>query len=424
MQSAVHSEGVASSVKPPAASFALEAVRRDFPTLERLIHGQPLIYLDSGASALKPQVVIERMTRFYRDDFANIHRGAHTLSAQATADYEAARAEVASFIGAADSDEIVFVRGTTEAVNLVAASYGPQVLGAGDRVVVTELEHHSNFLPWQRLCAERGAELVVAPIDDEGELDMARTAELIDQRTKIVAVAHVSNVLGTVLPIAELARLAHGVGAVLFVDGAQGVVHLPVDVRALGCDFYAFSGHKLYGPTGVGTLWGRAELLAAMPPYQMGGGMIDTVALGGSTYLDAPLRFEAGTPHIAGALGLASAIGYLRGLGMEAVAAHEGELTTYALEALGQLKGLRILGPRRGRSGVLSFVLEGVHPADIGAILDRQGIAVRIGHHCAQPLMRRFAVSATTRASLGLYNSPADVDALVVGLRKVLDLFA
>lgn len=412
------------------ASFDVERVRADFPTLERPIHDKRLVYLDSAASALTPRAVIERITRFHTHEYSNIHRGAHLLSAEATTAYEAARERVASFLHAEHSQEIVFTRGCTEAINLVASCLGdlaPQEggVGAGDEVLITELEHHSNILPWQRLCEAKAATLKVAPVDDDGQLDLEAFAGLLSARTKVVAVSHVSNVLGTILPIARICELAHQAGALVLCDGAQGVVHIDVDVRALGCDFYTFSGHKLYGPTGIGVLWGKRELLDRLPTYQVGGGTIDQVGFDRSTYLGSPLRFEAGTPHIAGALGLAAAIDYLDALDMDQVAAHEQRLFVAATEALESIPQVRILGrgPAGTQASVRSFVLEEVHPADAGAILDRQGIAVRIGHHCAQPLMRRFGVPATTRASFGIYNNDADVEALANGVRKVIDLF-
>lgn len=431
----------------PDAALDVAAIRADFPILERKIHGRPLVYLDSAASALTPRPVVERLRRFHEYEYANIHRGAHQLSAEATAAYEEARATVARFIGAAAEQEVVFTAGCTAAINLVASCLGELPggqlrggqgelgVGEGDEVIVSELEHHSNFLPWQRLCERRGARLIMAPIDDEGLLDVEAFARLLGARTKLVAIAHVSNVLGTEQPLAEVIARAHAVGAKVLVDGAQGVVHLPVDVQALGCDFYTFSGHKLYGPTGVGVLWGRRELLDALPPYQVGGGTIDQVSIEGSTYLPAPLRFEAGTPPIAEVLGLAAAIDWLEGLapdgqplegrGMAALQAHEQTLGARAIAALEEIPGLRLLGSAgSGKpSSVLSMVLEGVHPSDVGTLLDQQGIAVRIGHHCAQPLMRRLGVPATTRASFGVYNTLADVDALAAGLRKVIDLF-
>lgn len=414
----------AAASKPAQGLLDIERVRSDFPTLSRKVNDKPLVYLDSAASALKPQAMIDRITRFYSCHYANIHRGAHTLSMEATADYEAARQTVARFINAPAVEEIVFVRGTTEGINLVAESWGRFEVGEGDEVVITELEHHSNFLPWQKLCEQVGARLRVIPIDDAGQIVLEEAEKLIGERTKLLAIAHVSNVLGTILPVAELTALARARGAKVLIDGAQGVVHMPVDVQALDCDFYVFSGHKLYGPTGIGVLYGKRELLDAMATYQVGGGTIDKVSLEGSTYLDAPLRFEAGTPHVAGALGMATSIEYLEQLGIERVAAHEAALLEQATAAMQQVEGLRLIGTAAQRASVLSFTIDTIHAADVGALLDQQGIAVRVGHHCAQPVMQRYGVSATTRASLGVYNTSADVDALVSGLAKVLELFA
>ena len=418
---------VRSTPKPP---FDVEKVRRDFPTLDRPIHDRRLIYLDSAASALTPRPVIARMTRFYEEGYANIHRGAHLLSVEATADFEAARERVAHFIGAEAPQEVVFTSGCTEAINLAATTLGdlPQEaggVGRGDEVLITELEHHSNILPWQRLCERRGATLRAAPIDDTGQVDLTAFEELLSPKTKVVSITHASNVLGTVPPMKRLIDAAHGVGATVLVDGAQGIVHLPVDVQALGCDLYTFSGHKLYGPTGIGVLWGRRALLDRLGPYQVGGGTIDTVHFEGSTYLPAPLRFEAGTPHIAGALGLAAAIDYLDSLDLEGLAAHEARVFDAATDALGAIPRVRLLGVGEGNAqvSVRSFIIEGVHPADAGTILDRQGIAVRVGHHCAQPLLRRLDVPATTRISFGLYNTLEDVEALAAGVQKVIDLF-
>jgi len=402
----------------------MERVRGDFPTLSRKVNDKPLVYLDSAASALKPQVMIDRLSRFYSCHYANIHRGAHTLSAEATADYEQARQRVASFLNAPSMDQIVFVHGATEGINLVAESWGRQELRAGDEVVITELEHHSNLLPWQRLCEQVGAKLRVIPIDERGQVVLEEAETLIGPRTKLLAMAHVSNALGTILPVAELTALARAQGAKVLIDGAQGVVHMPVDVQALDCDFYVFSGHKLYGPTGIGVLYGKKEILESMVAYQVGGGTIDAVTFEGSTYLDAPLRFEAGTPHVAGALGLATAIDYVAELGIERIAAHEAALLEQATAAMERVPGLRLIGTAAQRASVLSFTIEGIHAADVGALLDQQGIAVRVGHHCAQPVMRRYGVSATTRASLGLYNTSGDVDALVSGLVKVIELFS
>jgi len=406
------------------AALDIERVRSDFPVLHQTVNGKPLVYLDSAASAQKPRRVIDAISAFYEHDFSNIHRGAHTLSTRATEAYEHARKTVQLFINAAATEEIVFVRGCTEAINLVASCFGRSQVSEGDEIIVTEMEHHSNLVPWQLLCEQRGAKLRVVPIDDAGDLCLDVYQQLLSSRTRLVAVAHVSNVLGTVNPVRELVERAHAVGAKVLVDGAQSVVHFPVDVQQLGCDFYAFSGHKLYGPTGIGILYGRRELLEQLPPYQGGGGMVDVVDLAHSTFLDAPLRFEAGTPHVAGAVGLAAAIDYLNDLGMHNLAAHEQALLAYAQRELTQIEGLRLIGQARRKTSVLSLTLPGAHASDIGTLLDHQGVAIRAGHHCAQTVMRRYNVPATARASLGLYNNKADIDALVVGLRKVLELFA
>jgi cysteine desulfurase/selenocysteine lyase len=414
-----------SSVHQERPAFDLDRVRAEFPALGLTVHGRPLVYLDNAASTQKPRAVGEAIARCYVESYANVHRGVHTLSERATAGHEAARARIARFLNAPSADEVVFVRGTTEALNLVAWSHGRQVVGAGDRVLITELEHHSNLVPWQMLCEERGAELVVAPIDEAGEVPLAGIARLLDEgrgRTRIVAVAHVSNTLGTVLPVAEIAEMAHRAGAVLVVDGAQSAPHLPVDVQALGCDFYAFSGHKVYGPSGIGALWGRSELLAAMPPWQGGGGMIRTVRFAGTTFAPPPQRFEAGTPAIEAALGLAAALDFVDGLGRDAIAAWEGVLAGRATARLAAIPGLRLLGTAREKAAVLSFTLAGAHPHDIATILDGEGIAVRAGHHCTQPLMARLGVPATTRASFAFYNTLDEVDALAAGLDRVRDL--
>lgn len=406
-----------------ASTLDVARVRADFPILAQQLRGRPLVYLDSAASAQKPRQVVEALSNFYLSDFANIHRGVHTLSIRATEAYEQARLTVQRFINAAEQQEIVFVRNCTEAINLVAATYGEQIVGPGDEVLVSAMEHHSNLVPWQRLCERRGGHLRVAPIDDRGDLLVEEFERLLGPRTKIVAVTHMSNVLGTVTPVRDLVNKAHAVGAKVVLDGAQAVAHLPVDVQQIECDFYAFSGHKLYGPTGVGVLYGKRELLDAMPPYQTGGGMVDTVTFEHTSVLDAPLRFEAGTPDIAGAVGLSAAIDYLTSLGLDAVSRHEGELMSYATAALSAVPDLRLIGTSASRASVISFALGQLHPHDVGTILDNQGVAIRAGHHCAQPLMQRFGVSATARASLGVYNNRADIDALVIGLHKVLELF-
>ena len=399
----------------------LAAVRGQFPALDQRVHGHPLTYLDSASTALKPQRVIDAVVSMYAEACANIHRGVHTLSQRATARFEAAREGAARFLGGVDPDEIVFVRGTTEGLNLVAQSLGPQRVSAGDEVLVSELEHHSNLVPWARLCEARGARLRVWPLEDDGRLDPARLPDLVGARTRLVALSHVSNALGSVNPVAAAAEAVHAVGGVLVVDGAQATPHQTVDVRALGADFYAFSGHKVYGPTGAGVLWGRRALLEAMPPWQGGGEMIASVSFrDGIEYADLPHRFEAGTPDIAAVVGLGAALEWLTELGLGRVAAHEQELLQRAEAGLADIPGLRLVGTAPGKAAVVSFVLEGVHPHDAGTILDTEGIAVRTGHHCAEPVMERFGVPATIRASFGIYNTHEEVDRLIQGVRKVL----
>ncbi|HTQ78382.1 MAG TPA: cysteine desulfurase [Thermoanaerobaculia bacterium] len=419
-ETAAHLAPQARRTAPP---FDLDRVRADFPILGTEIHGHRLVYLDSAASAQKPRAVIEAISACLTGAYANVHRGVHTLSQRATDLYEGVRQRVQRFLNAPAAEEIVFVRGTTEALNLVAQSYGRSRLGPGDEVLITELEHHSNLVPWQRLCAERGAVLQVAPIDDRGEVILEEYARRLSERTRIVALAHVSNALGTVLPIARMAELAHAAGAVVVVDGAQSAPHLPVDVQALGCDFFAFSGHKVCGPSGIGALWGRAELLAAMPPWQSGGGMIRSVRFAGTEYAPPPARFEAGTPAIEAAAGLTAALDYLDDVGRERIAAWEEALLAHAVERLEALPGLRRIGTAPERAAVLSFTLAGVHPHDVGTILDRRGIAIRAGHHCAQPVMERFGVPATARASFAFYNTLDEVDALAEALAAVRELF-
>ncbi|HEY5656348.1 MAG TPA: cysteine desulfurase [Myxococcota bacterium] len=404
-------------------TFDPERARKDFPILSQRVHGKPLVFLDSAASAQKPQPVIDAISHFYATDYANIHRGVYELSRRATEAVEEARRKVARFIGA-DPQEIVFVRNATEAINLVAATYGREHVREGDEVLITHMEHHANIVPWQRLCEEKGAALRVAPIDDRGQLVLEEFEALLTPRTRIVSIAHVSNALGTVNPVAEIVRRAHARDIPVLVDGAQAVPHGKIDVRALDCDFYAFSGHKLFGPSGIGVLYGKAARLAAMPPYMGGGEMILSVSFEKTIYREPPYRFEAGTPDIAGVVGLGAAIDYLATQDLDAVAAHESELLAYATDALSAIPDLRIIGTAEQKASVLSFVLDGVHPHDIGTILDREGIAVRTGHHCAQPVMQRFGVPATARASFALYNTRADVDALVRGLQEVLEVFA
>ena len=399
------------------------AIRRDFPLLARRVHGKPLAYLDNAATTQKPQVVIDRVTQFYVEENANVHRGVHWLSERATGAFEEARATIGRFLNARRAEEIVFVRGTTEAINLVAQTYGRSRVARGDEIVISTMEHHSNIVPWQILCEQQGARLRIIPITDAGELDLDAYATLLTDRTRIVSVVHVSNVLGTVNPVQEIVRIAHQRGIPVLVDGAQAVAHAAVDVQTLGCDFYGFSGHKMFGPTGVGVLYGTSALLESMPPYQSGGDMIRSVSFEQTQYDVPPFRFEAGTPDIAGVVGLAAAIGYLIGIGFERIARHERELLEYATVALSRLPGVRVIGTAAAKAGVLSFVLDGVHPHDVGTILDREGVAVRTGHHCCQPLMARLGLPATTRASLALYNTREDIDALVSALHKVRELF-
>jgi cysteine desulfurase/selenocysteine lyase len=408
-----------------ASAFPIEKVRAAFPALQREVNGRPVAYLDSGASAQRVLASIQAVDRYERAHHSNVHRGSHTLSAEATAAYEGARATVADHIGAADRREVVFVRNATEAINLVARAWGDANVGPGDRIVLTEMEHHSNIVPWQQLAERAGAEIDWVPVTAEGTLDMAVLAGLLERRPKLVAVAHVSNVLGTENPVAEIARLAHGAGALVLVDGAQAAPKLPLDVAELGADFYALTGHKLYAPTGIGALWTRLDLLRAMPPFLGGGSMIRKVTTGGTTYADPPARFEAGTPAIAQAVGIASALRWLDAIGMEAVREHERGIADYTLARLDEVPGLRLFGPPRGagRLGPVSFELEGVHAHDVAEILDRHGVAVRAGHHCAQPLMERLGVPATARASFGVYTTEEEIDRLVEGLHDARKVF-
>jgi len=405
-------------------SFNVEALRADFPILRRQVHGKPLVYLDNAATAQKPQTVIDTLSRYYEQENANIHRGVHYLSERATEEYEAARKTIQHFLNAADASEIIFVRGATEGINLVAQTYGRANVGRGDEVLISAMEHHSNIVPWQILCEEKGAKLRVIPINDSGELIWEEFEKLLGSRTKIVAVTHVSNALGTINPVRRIVQQAHRANVPVLVDGAQSVPHIEVDVQALDCDFFVFSGHKLYGPTGIGILYGKSALLDAMPPYQGGGDMISSVTFEKTIYNKLPYKFEAGTPHIAGGIGLGCAIGYLNGVGFESVERHEHGLLEYATQAVTEIPGLRVVGTAAEKAGVLSFVMEGIHPHDIGTILDQQGIAIRTGHHCAQPVMQRFGIPATARASFALYNTREEVDALVSGLWKVREVFA
>jgi len=405
------------------AEFDVQRVRRDFPILDQQVHGHPLVYLDNAATTQKPAAVIDTVKAYYEHDNANIHRGVHTLSERATRAHENARVKVQGFINAADPSEIVFVRGATEAINLVAHSYGRSRIGAGDEIILTEMEHHSNIVPWQLLCEHTGARLKVVPVNDAGELLLNELEKYLGPRTKLVAVTHMSNALGTINPVERIIAMAHACNVPVLVDGAQAVSHLNVDVRRLDCDFYAFSGHKVYAPTGIGVLYAKAALLEAMPPYQGGGDMISRVSFDSTVYSKIPHKFEAGTPHIAGAIGLGAAIDYVTGLGMERIAAHERKLLAYATEALSALPGVRIIGTAAHKASVLSFVMDGVHPHDIGTILDSDGVAIRAGHHCAMPLMDRYGVPATARVSLGVYNTFEEVDVLVSAIDKVKDIF-
>lgn len=407
---------------PTAPALDVERLRADFPALHQEIKGKPLVYLDNAATTQKPRAVIAAVNRFYERDCANVHRGVHALSQRATVAYESARTAVKAHLGARDSREIVFTRGTTEAVNLVAQSFVRPRLSPGDRILITAMEHHSNIVPWQLLAGQTGAVLDVAPIDDRGQLILDELEARITDRTRILGIVHVSNALGTVNPVAEVVRMAHARGVPVLVDGAQAVPHMKVDVSELGCDFYAFSGHKTYGPTGIGALWGRREHLLEMVPYQGGGDMILSVTFESTQYAEPPHRFEAGTPNIEGAIGLATALGYLGSAGLDAVAAHEARLLEEAAEAVLGIPGVRLIGEADRRAGALSFVMDGIHPHDVGTILDSEGVAVRAGHHCAQPVMLRFGVSATVRASFGLYNTREEIGALVRGLHTVREV--
>ncbi len=401
----------------------ITACRKDFPILKLKIHGNPLVYLDNAATTQKPLAVIEALDTYYRKQNANIHRGVHFLSEQATEIYEGVRIKVQKFLNAADSKEIIFTRGTTEGINLVAQTWGRANLKAGDEVLITGMEHHSNIVPWQMICDEKGATLKVIPITDGGDLDLTHLSELLNPKTKLLALTHVSNALGTVNPVADLIRLAHEKGAKVLVDGAQAVSHMAVDVRALDCDFYVFSAHKLYGPTGIGVLYGKYGLLDAMPPYQGGGDMIASVTFEKTLYKKPPHKFEAGTPAIAEVIGLGPALDYVTGVGLSAIAAHENALLAYGTKVLEQIPGLKLIGTSAHKTGVLSFTLGDIHPHDLGTILDQEGVAIRAGHHCAQPVMDRYGIAATARASLALYNTTQDLDALVKGLNKALVLF-
>jgi len=401
-------------LRDPVSAVEVKHWRDDFPALREKVHGQRLVYLDNGATTQKPRAVIDAEAEYYSHYNANVHRAVHTLSQRATEAYEAARRKVQRFLNAAASEEIVFVRGTTEAINLVAQSYARPRLGPGDEIVISTMEHHSNIVPWQMVCAQTAAVLKVVPINDAGELELEAYERLVGPRTRLIAMTHVSNALGSIVPVAHIVKVAHDRKVPVLLDGAQAVSHLPVDVRALDCDFYAFSGHKIFGPTGIGVLYGKRRLLEAMPPYQGGG---DT------QYNEIPYKFEAGTPNIAGVVGLGAALDYVQGIGLDAIAAHESDVLNYATHEVSAVPGLRIIGTAKEKASILSFTLEGVHSHDIGTILDQQGVAIRAGHHCAMPVMQRYGISGTARASFALYNTRGSVDALVAGLHKVRELF-
>jgi cysteine desulfurase/selenocysteine lyase len=408
---------------PAAAKFDVTSRRNEFPILRETIGGKPLIYLDNAATTQKPQSVIEAEAAYYSHTNANVHRGVHTLSQRATDDYEGARGKIQRFINAASLKEIIYVRGTTEAINLVAQSFARPQLKPGDEILISALEHHSNIVPWQMVCEQTGATLKVVAINDAGEFELESFEQLLGTRTRLVAVTHLSNALGSLVPVERIIELAHARGVPVLIDGAQAISHIAVDVRALDCDFYAFSGHKIYGPTGIGVLYGKAELLDAMPPYQGGGDMIRSVTFEKTEYNELPYKFEAGTPNIAGAIGLGSALDYVSSIGITTIAAHERDLLDYATGQVSDFAGLSIVGTARKKASILSFTLAGIHPHDIGTILDHEGVAIRAGHHCAMPVMQRFGIAGTARASFALYNTRAEVDVLLAGLHKVKEMF-
>jgi cysteine desulfurase/selenocysteine lyase len=415
---------MSSAAPQTATGYDVQAVRADFPILHTQMHGKPLVYLDNAATTQKPQLVIDTLMRYYTEENANIHRSPHLLAEKATRAYEGARVKIKNFLNAEDAHEIIFTRNATEGVNLVASTYGRQNIGAGDEILISTMEHHCNIVPWQMLCQEKGAKLRVIPINDAGELLMDEFDKLLGPRTKIVAVVHMSNVLGTINPIEEIIAKAHAQGVPVLIDAAQSAYHIPIDVQALDADFLVLSGHKLYGPTGIGVLYGKAALLEAMPPYQGGGDMIATVTFEHTEYNDLPYKFEAGTPHIAGAAGLGAAVDYIQSLGVANIAAYEHELMEYGNEALAQIEGFQMIGTAKNKASVYSFTLGDIHPLEIGTLLDRQGIAIRTGQHCAHPVLQRLGVPSTARASLGLYNTREEIDALVAGLRKVQEFFS
>jgi len=412
-----------STIATPARTLDVNRVRQDFPILRQLRQGHPLVYLDNAATTQKPQVVLDAISRYYTRDNANVHRGVHRLSEQATVAYEGAREKVRQHLNAADVGEVIFVRGTTEGVNLVAQTFGRMRVGPGDEVLVSGMEHHSNIVPWQLLCQEKGALLRVVPFTDAGELRMDEFERLLTPRTKVVAVVHVSNAIGTINPVGDIVRLAHERGVPVLLDGAQAMSHLSIDVRALDCDFYAFSGHKLFGPTGIGVLYGKRQWLESMPPYQGGGDMISSVTFEKTTYNELPYKFEAGTPHIAGAVGLGAAMDYVAAVGHDAIQTHEADLLAYATEVIGSIPGVRLIGTARRKAAVVSFVVDGVHPHDLGTVLNEEGVAIRTGHHCCQPLMARYGLPATARASFALYNTRTEIDALRHALENAKRMF-
>ncbi len=414
---------VTNAIATPASAFQGSDVRDDFPILRQQVHGKPLVYLDNAATTQKPQAVIDAITHFYTTDNSNVHRGVHLLSERATAAFEAARSKATRFLNAGSDREVIFVRGCTEGINLVAQSYGREFIAEGDEIIVSAIEHHSNIVPWQILAEQTGAIVRVIPVNDEGELLIEEYERLLNVRTKLVAVGHISNALGTVNPIKTIIDLAHHHGAVVLIDGAQGAPHTPIDVQALDCDFYVFSGHKVFGPTGIGVLYGRESLLEKMPPWQGGGDMILSVSWEKTTWNALPFKFEAGTPNIAGAIGLGAALDYVSGVGLPRIAAWENELLEYGTQRLLEIPRLRLVGTAREKASVLSFVLEGIHPHDIGTIVDQEGVAIRTGHHCAQPLMTRYGLSATARASIALYNTKEDIDVLARSINRVIEVF-
>ena len=414
---------MANAIHAPSVEFDVERIREDFPILQRSVHGKPLVYLDNAATTQKPRPVLETLERYYAHGNANIHRGVYLLSEEATAAYDAARKKVQVFINARSRREVVFTRNSTESINLVAQSYGRQNLGPGDEIVITHMEHHSNIVPWQLLCEQVHARLRVAPIDDRGELMMDELEKLIGPRTKLVAVVQLSNSLGTINPVEKIVQVAHERGVPVLVDGSQAAYHMPVDVQALDCDFYVMTGHKLYGPTGIGVLYGREALLESMPPYQGGGDMIRSVTFEKTTYADLPHKFEAGTPHIAGVIGLGAAVDYITGVGFAGITAHETDLLEYGTAALRDVPGLRMIGTAPHKASILAFVLKGAHPHDVGTIVDMEGVSIRTGHHCTQPVMERFGVPATARASVAMYNTRGEIDQLVTALHHVRETF-